>query len=33
MLYKVNSDIELKQDTSDFLSDSDAITDIDIFDL
>ena len=33
MLYKVNSDIEFKQDTSDFVSDSDAITDIDIFDL
>lgn len=33
MLYKINSNIEFKQDTSDFVSDSDAISDFDIFDL
>ena len=32
MLYKINS-TEFKQDTSDFVSDSNSITDIDIFDL
>ena len=33
MLYKINSSIDFKQDTSDFVSDSDAISDFDIFDL
>lgn len=33
MLYKIISNLEFKQDTSDFVSDSDAISDFDIFDL
>ena len=31
MLYKINVNMEFKQDTSDFVSDSDAISEIDNF--
>lgn len=31
MLYKINLSIKFKQDTSDFVSDSDAISEIDNF--
>ena len=33
MLYKINANMEFKQDTSDFLSDSEVISDIDMFDV
>ena len=31
MLYKINVNMEFKQDTSDFINESEVISDIDIF--